>query len=325
MQRREFLVGLAGAATWPLTARAQQPVTPVIGYLGLGSLENTIPILAALRQGLKEIGYDEGQNVKIEYRWAQNRRDRLRELAADLVHQRVAVICTVSNVATLAAREATSDIPIVFVFGLDPVATGLVSAINRPGGNATGVSLLVSVLEPKRFELLHELLPKVGLVAALINPDNPNAQGHTHDLQATARVLGLQLLILKAADVAQIDTAFATLLRQRAGALIITSDPQFYSQRDRLVEMAGRNAIPTIYPWRDFADVGGLLSYGTSLLDASRQVGLYTGRILKGEKPTDLPIWQPTKFELVINLKTAKALGLTVPPMLLARADDVIE
>ncbi|MGZ5867247.1 MAG: ABC transporter substrate-binding protein [Xanthobacteraceae bacterium] len=282
-------------------------------------------MLPAFRAGLGETGYVEGQNVAIEYRWAEGRSDRLPELAADLVRRRVAVICTPSNVATLAARAATSDIPIVFVFGLDPVLTGIVSAINRPGGNATGVSFLVSALEPKRFEMLHELLPQVRLVAALINPDNPNAEDHTNDLQATARTLGLQLLILKAETVTEIDAAFATLLQQRAGALIVTSDPQFFSQRDRIVDLAERNSIPAVYPWRDFADACGLLSYGTNLIDALRQVGLYTGRILNGDSPADLPVWQPTKFELVINLKTAKTLGLTVPPMLLARADEVIE
>jgi putative tryptophan/tyrosine transport system substrate-binding protein len=326
MKRREFIVALGGAAaTWPLAARAQQASLPVIGYLGMGDRSGAKDVVGGFHSGLREMGFVEGQNVAIEFRWAKNRPERLPELAADLVRRRVAVICTTSNVATLAVKKASSEIPLVFVVGLDPVLMGLVPAIGRPGGNATGVSFLTSSLEPKRLELMRVLLPRVELVAALVNPDNPNAESHIQDLQAATPAFGLQLLILRLRDVADFETAFATLVQQRVGALLVTSDPLFESQRFRLVDLAARNAIPTMYPWRDFVDAGGLLSYGNSLIDAARHVGLYAGRILKGDKPGDLPVWVPTKFEFVLNLRTAKALGLEIPAKLLAIADEVIE
>jgi ABC-type uncharacterized transport system substrate-binding protein len=329
MRRREFITFLGGAASLPLAAHAQQPI-PVIGYIGGGFLSTSDGsggnhVVDAFRSGLREMGFIEGQNVAIEYRWAENRLERVPELVADLIRRRVAVICTGNNVTTLAVKRATSEIPLVFVVGLDPVLMGLVSTINRPGGNATGVSFLTSSLEPKRLELMRVLLPQVELVAALVNPDNPNAETHIRDLQAATRTFGLQLLVLKLREVADFDTAFATLVQQKIGAVLVTSDSLFDSNRRRLVDLAARNAIPTMYPWRDFADAGGLLSYGNSLNDAARHVGLYAGRILKGDKAGDLPVWVPTKFEFVLNLKTAKTLGLEIPAKLLAFADEVIE
>jgi putative tryptophan/tyrosine transport system substrate-binding protein len=324
MQRREFITLFGGAAlVLPLAVRAQQLSIPVIGFLGprLSELE---PFINAFRRGLKEMGFVDGQNVTIQY-LPEGEPERLPEFAADLVRRRVSVIFTGNNVGALAAKAATSDIPIVFVVGLDPVVMGLVSSINRPGGNATGVSFRVSALEPKRFELLRNLLPQMSSVGALVNPDNPNAPNHVRDLKATAAPTGLQLLILEARTVADFDVAFATLVQKRAGALLVTSDPLFNRQRRRLVELAARNAIPAMYPWRDFVDAGGLMSYGNSLSDAYRQGGIYAGRILKGDKPADLPVWQPTKFEFVINLKTAKTLGLEIPPALLTFADEVVE
>ena len=329
MKRREFVRLLGGVATFPLAAHAQQPM-PVIGYLGNGFSSasdgsDQTQNVEAFRSGLREAGFTEGQNVAIEYRWAENRPERLPELAADLVRRRVSAICTPSNLATLAVKQATSDIPLVFVVGLDPVAMGLVSTINRPGGNATGVSFLTSLLEPKRLELMRALVPQAELVAALVNPDNPNAETHIADLQAASRAFGLQLLVLKLREVADFETTFATLVQQRIKAVLVTSDPLFESQRQRVVELAARNAIPTMYPWRSFADAGGLLSYGNSLSDAIRHAGLYAGRILKGDRAADLPVWVPTKFEFVLNLRTAKALGLEIPAKLLAFADEVIE
>jgi ABC-type uncharacterized transport system substrate-binding protein len=329
MQRREFITLLGGAASLPLAARAQQPM-PVIGFLGGGFLSTSdgsgaSHFVEAFRSGLREMGSIEGQNVAIEYRFAENRPERMPELVADLVRRRVAVICTGNNVTSLAVKKATSEIPLVFVVGLDPVLLGLVSSINRPGGNATGVSFLTSSLEPKRLELMRVLLPQVESVAALVNPDNPNAESHIKDLQAATPTFGLQLLILKLREVADFDAAFATLVQQKIGAALVTSDSLFDSNRLRLVDLAASNAIPTMYPWRDFVDAGGLLSYGNSLNDAARHVGLYAGRILKGDKPGDLPVWVPTKFEFVLNLKTAKALGLEIPAKLLAIADEVVE
>ena len=324
MRRREFITTLGGAALClPLQVGAQQSSIPVIGYLSPRLVEAE-PFLNAFRRGLKEMGLVEGQNVTIEY-LPEDDLQRLPEFAADMVRRRVAVIFTGNNVGALAAKAATSDIPIVFVVGLDPVAMGLVSSINRPGGNATGVAFRVSALEPKRFELLRNLLPQVSFVGVLVNPDNPNAASAVRDLKAAASPSGQQLLLLEARSVADFDVAFALLVQQRAGALLVTSDPLFNRQRLRLVELAARNAIPTMYPWRDFTDDGGLMSYGNSLSDAFRQAGVYTGRILKGDKAADLPVWQPTKFEFVINLKTAKMLGIDVPPTLLTFADEVIE
>jgi putative tryptophan/tyrosine transport system substrate-binding protein len=329
MRRREFITLLCGTAGLPLAAHAQMPM-PVIGYLGGGFLgtddgSGAKHSVDGFRFGLREMGFVEGQNVAIEFRWAEGRLERLPELAADLVRQRVSVICTTSNVATLAVKRATSEIPLVFVVGIDPVLMGLVSAIGRPGGNATGVYFLTTLLEPKRLELMRVLLPHVEVVAALVNPDNPNAENHIRDLQAATRTFGLQMLVLRLREVADFDAAFATLVQQRVGAVLVTSDPLFDSQRRRLVDLAARNAIPTMYPWRDFAVAGGLLSYGNSLNDAARHVGLYAGRILKGDKAGDLPVWVPTKFEFVLNLKTARELGLEIPAKLLAFADEVIE
>jgi putative tryptophan/tyrosine transport system substrate-binding protein len=325
MRRREFITLLGGtAATWPLAVGAQQPV-PVVGYLGGGDGSGGNHFVEAFRSGLRETGFIEGQNLAVEYRWAEDRVERVPELVADLVRRRVNVICTSNNVTTLAVKKATTEIPHVFVIGLDPVNMGLVSTINRPGGNATGVYFLTTLLAPKRLELMRVLLPQVGVVAALLNPDNPNAEDHIRDLQAAAGTFGLQLLVLKLREVADFEPAFATLVQQKIGAVLVISDALFVTNRLRLVDLAARNAIPTMYPWRDFPDAGGLLSYGDSLNDAFRHVGLYTGRILKGDKAGDLPVWVPTKFELMLNLKTAKTLGLEIPASLLAIADEVIE
>jgi putative tryptophan/tyrosine transport system substrate-binding protein len=329
MRRREFIRLLGSVAALPLAAHAQQPM-PVVGFIGggfwgTGDGSGGNHFVEAFRSGLREMGFIEGQNVAIEYRFAENRLEGLPELVADLIRRRVAVICTGNNVTTLAVKKATSEIPLVFVFGLDPVLMGLVSTINRPGGNATGVSFLTSSLEPKRLELVRVLLPQAELVAALVNPDNPNAESHIKDLQAATGTFGLQLLVLKLREVSDFETTFATLVQQRVGAVLVTSDSLFDSNRRRLVDLAARNAIPAMYPWRDFADAGGLLSYGNSLNDAARHVGLYAGRILKGDKAGDLPVWVPTKFEFILNLKTAKALGLEIPAKLLAFADEVIE
>jgi putative ABC transport system substrate-binding protein len=320
MRRREFIKVIGGAAVWPVTAVAQQPALPIVAYVAGGAAGSSEIYSAAFRKGLSESGYVESQNVTVEYHWLDGQYGGLPGLMADLVRRRVTVIFTGNNVGALAAKAATSDIPIVFVVGLDPVLMGLVSSISRPGGNATGVSFQVSALEPKRFELMRSLLPQVSLVGVLVNPDNPNAENHARDPAS-----GLQLLMLGVRSGADIDTAFATLVQQRGGALLVTSDALFNVQRQRLVDLAARNTIPTMYPWRDFADAGGLMSYGNSLSDAFRQGGLYVGRILKGDKPADLPVWQPTKFEFVINLKAAKALGIAIPSTLLTFADEVIE
>jgi ABC-type uncharacterized transport system substrate-binding protein len=331
MRRREFVTLLAGAAAlpsllWPLAARAQQPAMPVIGFLGSPSASEWVRFVAAFQQGLKETGYVEGQNVAVEYRWADGRYDRLPGLAVELVRQQVAVIFAAGTAApALAAKTATATIPIVFANGIDSVQFGLVASLNRPGGNITGVSFLTGDLGEKRLGLVRELLPHVAVGAVLVNPNNPNAESNVRDAGEAARLLALRFHVLSASTVQDIDTAFASLVQRQIGVLLVSPDAFFLGQRHQFAELAARYAVPTMYNTREYVAAGGLMSYGTSIADAYRRAGVYTGKILKGAKPADLPVEQSTRFEFVINLKTAKALGLIVPPTLLALADEVIE
>ena len=324
MHRRRFFALLGAAITAARTLRAQQAAVPVVGWLCSGSPDAWAVYVAAFRQGLGDAGYVEGRNVLIEYRWAEDHNERLPILAADLVRRQVAVLAA-NTAAVPVAKAATSTIPIVFMTSADPVATGLVSSLNRPGGNLTGVTTLFMDLGPKRLELLHELVPTATAIALLVNPSLPNAEAQLRDLQEAAGTLGLQLRVLRASTERDIDTIFATLAQQRADALLVANDPFFVSRRDQIVAQAARNALPAIYFFRDFVTADGLMSYGPSFTNVSRQIGTYAGQIHKGAKPADLPVMQPTTFELVVNLKTANALGLTIPPSILARADEVIE
>ena len=327
MIRREFITLLGGAAAmWPLAAGAQQPAMPVIGYLSSASPDRDAGRLRAFRQGLSETGFIEGRNVAIEYRWADEQHDRLPALAADLVHQQVAVIAQAGHVlGVFAAKAATTTIPIVFVTGVDPVGLGLVASLSRPGVNLTGVTTLGIELEPKRLELLHGLIPAARTVGALVNRMHPIAEAQSSELQAAARGLGLKLQILDASTERDFDAVFARLVELQADGLVIATDGLFISQSEHLARLAVRHAMPAIFQLRTFAAAGGLMSYGGDFAEMYRQSGVYVGRILKGEKPVDLPVQQVTRVELVLNLKTAKALGLEVPPSLLARADEVIE
>jgi putative ABC transport system substrate-binding protein len=325
MKRRQFLGVLGGAAAaWPLAARAQQTM-PVVGFLDARSPGENVAGAAAFRRGLNEAGYVEGRNVAIEYRWAEGQYDRMPALAADLVRRQVAVILAAGPPAAPAARAATATIPIVFIIGLDPIQLGLVASLNRPGGNATGINLFTTSLEPKKLEVLHEFVPKAKTVGVLVNPGSPAAEPVSNNLREAGRVLGLTIHVVGARTEREIDAAFATLVQRGAGALLIGNDPFFTGQRAQLVALAARHAMPTLYSQRDSVVAGGLVSYGNNVIDAYRQMGGYTAKILAGEKPADLPVLQPTKFELVINRKTAKALDLDVPAKLLFTADEVIE
>jgi putative ABC transport system substrate-binding protein len=327
MKRREFIAIFAGAmGTRPLYTLAQQLAIPAVGFLSSASPKPYAGRVAGFRKGLNEAGYIDGQNVAIEFYWAQGKYDRLPAFAADLVQQNVAVIVSSGgDVAALAAKAATSSIPIVVVSGSDPVKAGLVASFNRPGGNVTGASFVATELEAKRLELLRDLLPAAAMIGVMINPTNPAAESRSKDLQMAARTLERDIQIVHVSTESGLEAAFVTLTQQPAGALLVSTDSFFTSQRDRLVSLAARYGLPTIYPWREFVEAGGLISYGPVIDEVYRQVGIYTGRILKGEKPADLPFVRPTKFELVFNLKTATALGLAVPPSILARADEVIE
>jgi putative tryptophan/tyrosine transport system substrate-binding protein len=326
MRRREFIAGLGSAAAWPVAARAQQS-RPVIGYLSSSSPAKTQDLIAAFRRGLADVGFTEDRNVAIEYRWAEDHYDRLAELAADLVRRQVAVIVVPgSTPGALVLKKLTQVIPIVFLIGTDPVQTGLVASLNRPGGNLTGFRLPDTEIAAKRLELLHEVVPAARTVALFVNQTNAAAaDAETRDMRTGAQILGIRLLVLNASTPTEIETGFAMFAKERADALVVPGETFFTTQRELLVTLTARHAVPAIFQYREFVEAGGLMSYGPDNLDAYRQLGVYTGRILKGDKPTDLPVQQSTKVELVINLKTAKALGLTVPETLLATADEVIQ
>jgi putative tryptophan/tyrosine transport system substrate-binding protein len=326
MRRRKFIALVGGVVAWPLSANAQQPVTPVIGFLSSRSARDSVKVVAAFGKGLGEVGFTEGANVSIEYRFAEGALDRLPELATELVGRPIAALVAVggSNSA-MAAKRASSTIPIVFVIGGDPVRLGLAASLSRPSGNATGMTIISADLAPKRLGLLRELVPNATAFAALTNPNTPEGRGQSSDMLIAALGLGLKLRLLEASDEKGIEAAFAALSQDKPDALLVASDPIFDVHRDKLVALVAAAAIPAIYQFRDFAAAGGLMSYDPDIVDAHRQIGIYVGRILKGALPADLPIQQPTKFQLVVNLKTAKTLGLTVSPTLLARADEVIE
>jgi putative tryptophan/tyrosine transport system substrate-binding protein len=326
MRRREFITLLGSAAAWPLEARAQQSAMPVIGYLGTASAGSTRTDLAGFHQGLARAGFVEGRDVVIEYRWAEGRYDRLPALATELVAQQVAVLIVTSNAAGLAAKAATSTIPIVFAIGGDPVKFGFVASLNRPGGNLTGVVVLGEVLIKKRLELLHELVPNASVIAVLVNPSNPDTETRLRDVQVAAQAIGQEIHVLMASTAGEIETAFAAMAERHFGALLVQNDPFLSDQRrQQIIALAGRHGVPAGFEQRSLVEAGGLMSYGPSRTEVFHQVGLYAGRILKGEKPSDLPVIQPTKFELVLNLIVAKALGLDVPDKMLALADEVIE
>jgi putative tryptophan/tyrosine transport system substrate-binding protein len=326
IRRRQFLFTLGGAAiAWPLAARAQQQAMPAIGFLSATPSRPAIHLVAAVQRGLQEAGYSEGQTVATEFRWADDQYDRLPELANNLVNRQVAAIVALNSPAALAAKRATTTIPIVFISGIDPVTSGLVESLNRPGGNATGVYILTASLEAKRLEILHEVAPGVATIGVLVNPNFSGTERELKDLHDASRILGVELFVLKVASESGVAGAFATLVERNIGALLVASDPFLYGQRDQIIALAVRHAIPVMYGSSEFARAGGVMSYGTNLTDAYRQVGLYAGRILKGAKPAELPVHQSTTVELVLNLKTAKVLGLTFPITLLGRADEVIE
>jgi putative ABC transport system substrate-binding protein len=325
MKRREFIVLISGTAVLAVSARAQQPSLPVIGYLESTSQGQFADLIPAFRKGLSETGYIDGPNIRIEYRWAEGQYDRLPVLTAELVRDGATLIFTTAFISAQAAKAVTTTVPIVFVSGPDPVQLGLVASLNRPGSNLTGVTLFTSTVGAKRLQLLRELLPSATTFAFIVNPSNTRADSDIQEMETAARALGQQIVVAKASTDRDFETAFETLAQHSIQALVVGGDPFFNSQAQQLVALASHYEIPTIYPLNEFATVGGLMSYGSSIFDAYRQAGIYAGRILKGAKPADLPVMQPTKFELVIDLKTAKALGLTVPPTLLARADEVIE